>query len=69
MVAKLKPSVLINTNPFLEAMNKERLNHKGYCCLLYTSPSPRDGKVLISYAVFCLKKKKKKKTKKQIKSR
>lgn len=31
MVAKLKPSVLINTNPFLEAMNKERLNHKGYC--------------------------------------
>lgn len=31
MVAKLKPRVLINTNPFLEAMNKERLNHKGYC--------------------------------------
>ncbi|WP_105476682.1 type III effector [Escherichia coli] len=30
MAAKLKPSVLINTNPFLEAMNKERLNHKGY---------------------------------------
>ncbi|HBE6261929.1 TPA: type III effector [Escherichia coli] len=30
MVAKLKPSVLINTNPFLEAMNKERLSHKGY---------------------------------------
>ena len=31
MVAKLKPDVLFNTNPFLEAMNKERLNHKGYC--------------------------------------
>lgn len=30
MVAKLKPDVLFNTNPFLEAMNKERLNHKGY---------------------------------------
>lgn len=30
MVAKLKPSVLINTNPFLEAMNKEGLSHKGY---------------------------------------
>ncbi len=30
MVAKLKPSVLINTNPFLESMNKERLSHKGY---------------------------------------
>ncbi len=29
-----------------------------YNCLLYTSPSPRDGR-LISYAVFCLKKKKK----------
>ncbi len=27
-------------------------------CLLYTSPSPRDGKRTISYAVFCLKKKK-----------
>ncbi|EPJ6947974.1 hypothetical protein, partial [Escherichia coli] len=26
MVAKLKPDVLFNTNPFLEAMNKERLN-------------------------------------------
>ncbi|WP_375790468.1 hypothetical protein, partial [Escherichia coli] len=25
MVAKLKPDVLFNTNPFLEAMNKERL--------------------------------------------
>ncbi|WP_441006784.1 hypothetical protein, partial [Escherichia coli] len=24
MVAKLKPDVLFNTNPFLEAMNKER---------------------------------------------
>ncbi|MCU7305724.1 T3SS effector EspY4 [Escherichia albertii] len=31
MVAKLKPDVFVNTNPFLEAMNKERLNHKGYC--------------------------------------
>ena len=31
MVAKLKPDVLFNTNPFLEAMNKERINHKGYC--------------------------------------
>lgn len=30
MVAKLKPSVLINTNPFLEAMNKEGVSHKGY---------------------------------------
>lgn len=30
MVAKL-PDVFVNTNPFLEAMNKERLNHKGYC--------------------------------------
>ncbi|MDR5993659.1 type III effector [Escherichia coli] len=30
MVAKLKPDVLFNTNPFLDAMNKERLNHKGY---------------------------------------
>ncbi|HAI0065674.1 TPA: type III effector [Escherichia coli] len=30
MVAKLKPSVLINTNPFLESMNKERFSHKGY---------------------------------------
>ncbi|WP_440136743.1 hypothetical protein, partial [Escherichia coli] len=26
MVAKLKPDVLFNTNPFLEAMNTERLN-------------------------------------------
>ena len=31
MVAKLKPDVFVNTNPFLEAMNKEKLNHKGYC--------------------------------------
>ncbi|EFD8821038.1 type III effector [Escherichia coli] len=31
MVAKLKPDVFVNTNHFLEAMNKERLNHKGYC--------------------------------------
>ncbi|HCB9558154.1 TPA: type III effector [Escherichia coli] len=31
MVAKLKSGVFVNTNPFLEAMNKERLNHKGYC--------------------------------------
>ena len=30
MVAKLKPDVLFNTNPFLEAMYKERLSHKGY---------------------------------------
>ncbi len=29
-------------------------------CLLYTSPSPRDRITNISYAVFCLKKKKKK---------
>ncbi|EKF3434286.1 type III effector, partial [Escherichia coli] len=28
---KLKPDVFVNTNPFLEAMNKEKLNHKGYC--------------------------------------
>ncbi len=33
-------------------------------CLLYTSPSPRDEYLSISYAVFCLKKKKKKKKKK-----
>ncbi|MGS8202241.1 T3SS effector EspY4 [Escherichia coli] len=31
MVVKLKPDVFVNTNPFLEAMNKEKLNHKGYC--------------------------------------
>ncbi len=31
-----------------------------YFCLLYTSPSPRDEYLKISYAVFCLKKKKKK---------
>lgn len=31
MAVKLKPDVFVNTNPFLEAMNKERLNHKGYC--------------------------------------
>ncbi|HDP6910175.1 type III effector [Escherichia coli] len=30
MVAKLKPSVLINTNPFLEVINNEKFNHKGY---------------------------------------
>ncbi|HFI5087658.1 TPA: T3SS effector EspY4 [Escherichia coli] len=30
MAVKLKPDALLNTNPFLEAMNKERLNHKGY---------------------------------------
>ncbi|PJY32944.1 type III effector [Escherichia coli] len=30
MVAKLKPDVIVNTNPFLEAMYKERLSHKGY---------------------------------------
>ncbi|MBW9473627.1 type III effector [Escherichia coli] len=30
MVAKLKPNVFVNTNPFLEAMYKERLSHKGY---------------------------------------
>ncbi len=29
-----------------------------YSCLLYTSPSPRDEYYRISYAVFCLKKKK-----------
>ncbi len=32
-------------------------------CLLYTSPSPRDEYTFISYAVFCLKKKKKDKKK------
>ncbi|WP_432762636.1 hypothetical protein, partial [Escherichia coli] len=26
MVAKLKPDVFVNTNPFLEAMYKERLS-------------------------------------------
>lgn len=31
MAVKLKPDVFVNTNPFLDAMNKERLNHKGYC--------------------------------------
>ncbi|AXO82700.1 TPA: type III effector [Escherichia coli] len=31
MAVKLKPDFFVNTNPFLEAMNKERLNHKGYC--------------------------------------
>lgn len=31
MDVKLKPDVFVNTNPFLEAMNKEKLNHKGYC--------------------------------------
>ena len=31
MAVKLKPDVFVNTNPFLEAMNKEKLNHKGYC--------------------------------------
>ncbi len=36
----------------------------GKSCLLYTSPSPRDEYVIISYAVFCLKKKKKKKKEK-----
>lgn len=30
MVAKLKPDVFVNTNPFLEAMYKERLSHKDY---------------------------------------
>ena len=30
MVAKLKPDVFVNTNPFLDAMYKERLSHKGY---------------------------------------
>lgn len=30
MAVKLKPDVFVNTNPFLDAMNKERLNHKGY---------------------------------------
>ncbi|HBE5006176.1 TPA: type III effector [Escherichia coli] len=30
MVAKLKPDVFVNINPFLEAMYKERLSHKGY---------------------------------------
>jgi uncharacterized protein YjbI with pentapeptide repeats len=30
MVAKLKPDVFVNTNPFLEATYKERLSHKGY---------------------------------------
>lgn len=30
MVAKLKPDVFVNTNPFLEAMYKERLSHKVY---------------------------------------
>lgn len=30
MVAKLKPDIFVNTNPFLEAMYKERLSHKGY---------------------------------------
>ena len=30
MVAKLKPDVFVNTNPFLEAMYKERPSHKGY---------------------------------------
>ncbi len=37
------------------------LNTCSIRCLLYTSPSPRDGKSFISYAVFCLKKKKIKK--------
>ncbi|WP_416379454.1 hypothetical protein, partial [Escherichia coli] len=26
MAVKLKPDVFVNTNPFLEAMNKEKLN-------------------------------------------
>ncbi|EJG9375957.1 type III effector [Escherichia coli] len=30
MFVKLKPDVFVNTNPFLEAMYKERLSHKGY---------------------------------------
>lgn len=30
MVAKLKPDVFVNANPFLDAMYKERLSHKGY---------------------------------------
>ncbi len=30
MAVKLKPDFLLNTNPFLESMNKEKLNHKGY---------------------------------------
>lgn len=30
MAVKLKPDVFVNTNPFLDAINKERLNHKGY---------------------------------------
>ena len=30
MAVKLKPDVFVNTNPFLEAMYKERLSHKGY---------------------------------------
>ena len=30
MAVKLKPDVFVNTNPFLDAMNKERLTHKGY---------------------------------------
>lgn len=30
MVAKLKPDVFVNTNPFLEVINKEKFNHKGY---------------------------------------
>ncbi len=34
-------------------------------CLLYTSPSPRDEYLPISYAVFCLKKKTTKKKKNQ----
>lgn len=30
MAVKLKPDVFVNTNPFLEAMNKERVYYKGY---------------------------------------
>lgn len=30
MAVKLKPDFLLNTNLFLESMNKEKLNHKGY---------------------------------------
>ncbi|MGV7150775.1 hypothetical protein ACWA34_26375, partial [Escherichia coli] len=30
MAVKLKPDVFVNTNPFLETMNKERVYYKGY---------------------------------------
>ncbi len=44
--------------PWFEEQHRVLSALRANTCLLYTSPSPRDFRLEISYAVFCLKKKK-----------